>query len=684
MKRAIGLALLGGVVAGFTLGAIECALLVRAMEAAVATPIADSVEVAGRYAVSAALLASLVLLATRRKSGRIPLAIAFAAAGTAFVIAGDWVHERALANVGFFSPASLLATAGLAIAALLLFALVAWGAARRPRTTLLSGALVAACALGSIAIGAAGAASAADTADAAAGDATTGQSTATTGRSATATAGDGHSRPNVIVVLIDTLRADRLGCYGYGRPTSPELDALAARGVVFENAYAQAPMTRGSVASLFTSLDPDTHATNDVLERLPESADTLAEQFQRGGWRTACFSTNENVSPVFGFDQGFDTFWLHRLSRLGRFTAWGRLSHWVTETLGIGRQSADLDDSDARHLTDAVLGWLPSEARAPQFLWVQYIDPHSPYAPPEDLINTASPDPERMATHGRFPHNCPPHPFGRWPEQEAGIVEGISQLYDAEIRFCDREVSRLVRELDARGYLRDSWLVITADHGEEFFDHEQLGHGHSMYDELLRVPLIVLGPGVAPGRVAAPVQLIDLLPTLITVTRAEELAVAAAEPRNATESLRSDDGVSESSGSSSGGRSEPRGRDLAELLLAAPAARAELASGIVAPFVFAQRSIDPPQAMVRVDHEKLIVIEQGDERCTRLFDLSTDPHEQHDLALQRPDRVTALLALLERRRAAARATRLEGGADVELTDDARNVLKALGYVTDDR
>ncbi|MSR48036.1 MAG: hypothetical protein EXS13_13420 [Planctomycetes bacterium] len=660
----IGTVLLGGGLAGFALGALECALLVRAMEAAVATPVADSVQVACCYALTAAVLALLALLALRR----MPFAIALAAAVVAFVIAGDWVHERALTNVGFFAPASLLATAGLAIGALLLGALFVWSAANRPRATWLGGVLVVAGALGSITMSTLGASG----------------GTAAAGDASVPTAADGQSRPHVIVVLIDTLRADRLGCYGYDRPTSPELDALAARGVVFENAYAQAPMTRGSVASLFTSLDPDAHATNDVLERLPDSADTLAEKLQRAGWRTACFSTNENVSPVFGFDQGFDAFWLHRLSRLSRFTAWGRLSRWVTETLGIGRRSADLDDSDARHLTDAVLGWLPGEALAPQFLWVQYIDPHSPYAPPDDLINTPSPDPERMATHARFTHNCPPHPFGRWPEQEAGIVDGISQLYDAEIRFCDREVGRLVRELDTRGFLRSSWLVITADHGEEFFDHQQLGHGQSMYDELLRVPLIVLGPGVAPGRVATPVQLIDLLPTLVSVTRAEELAVAAAATRNATESSRSDDGVSESSGSSSGSRPEPRGRDLAELLLADPAARAELAPGIVAPFVFAQRSIDPPQAMVRVGTEKLIVIEQGDEHCTRLFDLSTDPREQRDLALQRPDRVTALLALLERRRAAARATRLEGGADVELSEDAKSVLRALGYVGDDK
>jgi len=634
-------AAVGGALAGFAVGAVECALLVRAMEATVATPLADSVAVAARYAGAGALLGALALAVVTRLRRGAPTAIALAAAALAFVVAGDWVHERALANVGFLSPRSLLATAGVALGSLLVALLVGRGVARRPRTSLACVTVLIAAALASIRAYRCGNESPASSAPS---------------PSASPPPRADRPRPNVVVVVIDTLRADRLGCYGYARQTSPELDALAARGLLFERAIAQAPMTRGSIASLFTSLYPDAHATNDVLERLPDSADTLAERFAREGWRTSCFSTNENVSPVFGFDQGFGSFWLHRLSRLDRFTAWGRLHHWITETLGVGRRSSDLDDSDARHLTDAVLASLPARADAPRLLYVHYIDPHSPYAPPEDLINDVSPDPARMAERGRFPHNCPPHPFGRWPEQEEGIVEGISRLYDAEVRFVDREVGRLVRELDARGYLRDSFLVIAADHGEEFFDHEQMGHGHSLYDELLRVPLIVVGPGIAPGRVAAPVQLVDVAPTLLTLAGVASSGDGGAEPRAL------------------------HGRDLSSLLLAPSADRAALAAEIAAPVVFAQRSIEPPLAMVRVGDEKLIEIEHDGEIRRLLFDLATDPREQHDLAAQRPDRVEALSKLLDQRRAAARAARLEGGGEVELGDDSRNVLKALGYV----
>ncbi|MBM4014132.1 MAG: sulfatase, partial [Planctomycetes bacterium] len=590
-------------------------------------------------------LAALSLPFVRRRLRGASGAVGLAAGGLVFVIAGDWVHERVLSNIAFFAPVSLAATAGIAFGAALLGGFAGRGTARAPRAAALAAALLALAALGSIALR--------QRTEAAGGSARDAAPTAT----APETVGN-EQRPHVVLLVLDTLRADRLGCYGYGRPTSPELDALAARGVVFDHAVAAAPMTRGSIASLFTSLDPDAHGTNDVLERLPDSADTLAERFRRAGYATACFSTNENVSPVFGFDQGFDTFWLHRLSRLERFTAWGRLGHWVTETLGLGRQSADLDDSDARHLTDAVLGWLPGAAKRSQFLYVHYIDPHSPYAPPEDLINADPPDPAWPAERGRFPHNCPPHPFGEWPEQEPGVLEAIAQLYDAEIRFCDREVGRLVRELERRGFLRDSFLVITADHGEEFFDHAQMGHGHSLYEELLRVPLLVLGPGIEPGRVAAPVQLIDLLPTLVTL--------CGGVPEPADDSTH-----------------ETRGRDLAPLLLAPAEERAALAAEVAAPFVFSARVIDPPQAMVRVGTEKLIVIEHAGETCVRLFDLAADPHEQHDLAAVRPERVTALRELLERRRAAARATRLEGVADVELSDDSRAVLKALGYVAAD-
>lgn len=635
-------ALVAAALGGLLVGGIECAWLLRASEVVVATPVADAWSVAWRYAVAAALLAlaALPLLALAgRASPRVAAAphgaLALLAAGSTllFVVAGDWVHERLLANVPFFALRSLLATAALALGALLAGGVAAAGLARAPRATLAVLGLLGGAAFGAIAAGSVG-----------------GGAARPTGALPLAA---GATPRHVVLLVIDTLRADRLGCYGYPRATSPELDALAAKGVLFEHASAQAPMTRGSVASLFTSLYPDAHATNDVLDRLPDAADTLAERLQRAGWRTACFSTNENVSPVFGFDQGFEQFWLHRLSRLARFTAWGRLSHFATETLGFGRVAADLDDSDARHLTDAVLSWLPPPTAAPQFLYVQYIDPHSPYAPPEDLLNDVSPDAERLATRGRFPHNCPPHPFGRWPEQEEGIAEGISQLYDAEIRWCDREVGRLVRELEARGYLRDSWLVITADHGEEFFDHAQLGHGHSMYDELLRVPLIVLGPGVVPGRVATPVQLVDLLPTL--------LAGVGIEPG---------DGL--------------HGRDLRELLYAEGAERAAFAAGEGRERVaFAQRANGHPMAMVRVGSEKLIEFDHDDATHRYLYDLAADPREQHDLAQERPERVEALARLLAQRRAAARAARLDGSEQVELGDDSRNVLKALGYVDGD-
>ncbi len=641
-RAGAGAALLCGALAGLLVGGVECAALLHASSVVVATPLADSLGVGGWYALSSAcvaLLALPLLALARRRFPRLapiagaPAAFALGVAAVAFVVPGDWVHERMLANVGFLAARSLLATGGLALAALLIAALAALGLARAPRRMVALLVLLNLGAYGAIAVGGVGG--------------------ATERRSGAVPLAAGATPRHVIVLTIDTQRADRLGCYGYPRDTSPEIDALAKRGVLFEHACAQAPMTRGSIASLFTSLYPDAHGTNDVLDRLPESAETLAERLQGAGWRTACFSANENVSPVFGFEQGFDDFWLHRLSRLARFTAWGRLSHFVTETLGFGRVSADLDDSDARALTDAVLSWLPAPPTAPQFLYVQYIDPHSPYAPPEDLLNEVSPDPERMATHGRFPHNCPPHPFGRWPEQEAGIAEGISQLYDAEIRFCDREVGRLVRELEARGWMKDSWLVITADHGEEFFDHEQLGHSHSMYDELLRVPLIVLGPGVVPGRVATPVQLVDLYPTLLGAVGVE-----------------SGEGL--------------HGRDLRELLAADDAARAADAAGEGATRVsFAQRAGVIPLAMVRVGDEKLIEIEYDGATHRFLFDLAADPREQHDLASERPERAEALTRLLAQRRGAARAARLEGAAQVELGDDSRDVLKALGYISGD-
>ncbi len=682
-RRELLLAAFGGALGGVAVGEAECLAILYGTGVVVATPVADSLGVALRYAVFAALLAvaSALLLwlwrARRRSDGRglghgfilgraltslgtVPLAIGAATAGVAFIVAGDWVHERVLANVGFFALRSLLATGGLAIGAALLGLLVAIGGTRARRTTGLITTIILSAALGVIALSRASWGSSTGSVDSNA--MTTTASKTRAGVEATPVAEpSSRPRPNIIILVIDTLRADRLSCYGYARPTTPEIDALARRGVLFERACAQAPMTRGSVASLMTSLYPDAHGTNDVMDRLPESATTLAETLHDHGWHTACFSTNENVSPVFGFDQGFDTFWLHRLSRIERFTAYGRLSHYITETLGFGRVSADLDGSDACSVTDAVLSWLPERRRAaapaaaPLFLYVQYIDPHSPYAPPEDLLNHPSPDPERMATHGHFPHNCPPHPFGRWPEQEPGIAEGISQLYDAEIRYCDREIGRLVRELETRGLLDQSWLLITADHGEEFFDHEQLGHGQSMYEELLHVPLIVLGPGLVPGRVAAPVQIVDLYPTLLAVAGIESDA-------------------------------ELHGRDLAELLADPGGTGAGTGTGTsgTAPnrVLFSQRVSDPPLAMVSIGTEKLVLIEHAGQSKALLFDLAADPHEQHDLAAARPDRVEALTKLLIQRRAAARAARLPGSSRAAVGQESLDILRKLGYLGD--
>jgi arylsulfatase len=304
----------------------------------------------------------------------------------------------------------------------------------------------------------------------------------------------------VLVVLVDALRADHLGCYGYPRPTSPTIDSLAARGVVFERAHSQAPWTKPSVASLLTGTYPiqhgvftgsagDTpgHITSDVLA---DELLTMAEAFKGAGYATAAFVHNAQISSFMGFDQGFDIY---------------------AENLG-----------DAASLTSRFLEWLEAETRRPFFAYLHYLDPHWPYTPP-DSLRQLFPVPEGT----RQDFNTV-----NWKIFEREIREGIVQLtprdaeamaalYDGEIRFVDSQLARLLDRLGTTGEGERTVLVLTADHGEEFLDHGGVGHGQTLYEEVLHVPLLIVGPETPATRVPDPVETVDILPTLLELTGQE-------------------------------------------------------------------------------------------------------------------------------------------------------------------
>ncbi|MDB4977040.1 MAG: hypothetical protein JWN48_5381 [Myxococcaceae bacterium] len=340
------------------------------------------------------------------------------------------------------------------------------------------------------------------------------------------------SGAHVVLITIDALRADHLGSYGYALPVSPELDALAKRSLVFERAYAQAPHSSYSLSSLHTS--EYVHEVVALSRPLPKS--TLASALSEQGYHTAAFFTD------------------------GIFHTEGTKLIPLRDS-AFGFALFDHTNRESEQQTDRVLQEVErivQRGEPPSLLWVHYFDVHEPY-------------------------------------QETTFGSGEMERYDSEILHVDRELARLIRELDAR-LSRDVVIAITADHGEEFRDHGGVYHGSTLYDEQVRVPLILRVPGLAPGRFAAPVESIDIAPTLLG-------AVGAPVPASM------------------------RGRDLRAL------ATGKAQPGTVFSAVLTKR-------MALAWPDKLIADLRFD--LFELYDLAKDPQERRNLAGQEPTRLAAL------------------------------------------
>ncbi len=298
-----------------------------------------------------------------------------------------------------------------------------------------------------------------------------------------------RATPNVIVYLIDTLRADHLSCYGYERRTSPRLDQFANQAVLFENAQAQSPWTRASVASIFTGLWPQQHAANDDPDKLSEQALTLAELLSQVGYTTAAISGNSNASNAFGFAQGFDHFQYLRRLRPGKPLA----------------RSTDINS--------AVFSWLERDGdRQPFLLFVHTIDPHAPYEPPEPFRSQFAASVSELDRGSLETIQALNRQVSAPPEE---TLEDLIDLYDAEIAANDHSFGVFIDELERRDLLEGALVFVVSDHGEEFFDHGGWTHGKTLHTEMLDVPLVIKLPGQSSGkRVWQVVQHVDLLPTI--------------------------------------------------------------------------------------------------------------------------------------------------------------------------
>ncbi len=312
------------------------------------------------------------------------------------------------------------------------------------------------------------------------------------------------SGPNVILVIVDTMRADHLGCYGYGRGVSPTIDSLAAEGTLFASCQAQSPWTLPSHASIWTGLTPVEHRTGlfgGSLYGLDVALPTFATVLGENGYVTLGFVNVGFLAHGFGFANGFD--------------------HYSVNTAGHGRAGETVDE---------VLEWFTQNVGnpAPKLLVIHLYDVHAPYEPPAPFDTMFSP----VGVEGginwssdtlrNLQVSMAPDEWNRLISQDTlaasimGERDHMVDMYDGEIAWVDSELGRLFAGLREMGVTDGALVMITADHGEEFVEHGFYGHGHSLFQEQLHVPLIVSGPGIPRGAVeAAAVSQTDIMPTIL-------------------------------------------------------------------------------------------------------------------------------------------------------------------------
>ncbi len=400
---------------------------------------------------------------------------------------------------------------------------------------------------------------------------------------------------NLLFLCVDTLRPDHLGAYGASPSPSPAIDELARSGIVFERAYAHASWTLPSFAAILTSLYSSTHGCWTFKSSLSESFATLPERFQEAGFDTYGIASHVYFNREYGLQQGFDAFddeFAHKYDEAG----------WIPIT------SPRVSEKAVRWLEERVA----AEDRDPWLLWLHYFDPHVPYV-----------DHARARTGVET------------PDEHARYVD--------EIAFTDRYVGEVLVALERLGLAGETVVVFLSDHGEAFEEHPGVRrHSKSLFDEELRVPLVVRVPGLEARRVSAFVRTVDLHPTLFELFRIP-LGPAPIEGRSLVSALLGEE-------------------------LASPRLLAEI------------RLHDGFHARAIVDGRWKLVEDTSND-TTRLYDLVGDPGETQDLAGERPELAAELRAEMESLEGRAREASglYEGGREIELSPETLERLRELGY-----
>ena len=432
-------------------------------------------------------------------------------------------------------------------------------------------------------------------------------------------AGCGEPPPeSVVLVVVDTLRADHLGLYGHHRPTSPELDRWADGAAIFEHGFSASPWTLPSMATMLTGQLPSRHRAGTFdhelsppkrFQRLDPRLPTLPELLTEAGFSTWASMNNAFLHPRFGLDRGFDTYDFEPCNR------------------------ACVRRADK--VVDSALAWLDVPREQPFFMLLHMFDPHLDYDPPAETAGLFSTGVKQTGAPRILDLK---EIRGYLRRGEAFDWSYLEALYDEEIVFVDRQLGRFFGELERRGLDRDTLVIVTSDHGEEFFDHDRFEHGHSLYNELLRVPFLVRGPGVRAGRLDSPMTLADLLPTVLELLGREPPA-------------------------------ELHGRSLAPLLGGG--------SGPEARPLFAERTLYGPERRAIFRWPQKLIQNLAAPGRPLLFDLAADAGETSNLATQEAaaaDQLRQALAVLDHVAAPG-----DDGV-ITLDPESEAALRSLGYV----
>jgi len=488
--RKLGAGIAGGLLAGALVGAVEAlvAWLSRAGGAAL-PPIGWAVLVYGLVGAAAGLGAGVVALVLR--TGAFGLALASVTGGLGFVVGRFRIIRDVFLEQ---APHGLLPTFVQlgALVGVLALAIAVWRALRDAdeRRGLLTRPGVVATLVLVVGLGWMLLARAVSSPPPAA---------------TTVTGTPPANAPHVLLIVIDTLRADHLSSYGYGAIETPHMDALAADGTRYAHMFAQASWTRPSIATILTGLYPSSHGAMHKADLLPERVETVAEVLARSGYHTAGFPNNINVSPAFGFAQGFAEYhylapdlFFYADEAAAELTLYSGL-RLVRERFFARYVNVHFYYRPAEYVVERTRAWLdgPSAKRGPFFLYLHFMDPHDPY-----MVH---------------PFNGVGYARVAMPNPKAELADTLLKTYDGEIAYLDEHIGALVADLKRRGLYDDMLIVVTADHGEEFHEHGGWWHGTTLYDEQIGVPLIVKPPrGGARGRVVDElVTSLDVAPTIL-------------------------------------------------------------------------------------------------------------------------------------------------------------------------